>query len=487
MTRARRGIIRRPWAPIAVVLVTAITLLTGCAPVSGHGTAAAAPTAANVPAAQLPIKGDGRTSFDQLVRNSLADVEAFWRQAYPTVSGGQPLKPLTGGVWSVRTNGPNRAEECMARQPKAADNNAFYCRLDDAFAYDRTGLVASLARYLGRNFVPLVFAHEFGHLIQARLHIDRASILLESQADCASGAFMAAEAGVSPIKLATRHFSINPANLDAIATGMILLRDYSPHSAQDQGTHGNGFDRISAFSDGFSNGVKFCYSSDWAARKFTERGYLDAVDQAQGGNQTLAQVLNPAAGKAGGGGLEPDLNRFWTAAFTRMQKTFRPVQIKQAGAPPCATDPTVKFAYCKADNTVYYAQALAASVYNSVPVLAQNAAHHAEIRTNSPGDFALGALFAYGWGMAVRSQLGLPVDGTPALIAASCYVGAYASDVNAPGATGFTLSPQDMDEATVTVLKTVALPAIFGARNTSGFQRIAAFKNGYFNSLTACT
>lgn len=486
MVAPRRGLLRwvRHGGALAVV---AALVLSGCvSTIAGHGQQASAPVAPDVPAARFPIKGDGRTSFDQSVRNSLFDIEEFWAQAYPSVSGGAKLRPLSGGVWSIITGHPDRKEECMARLATAANNNAFYCRLDDAFVYDRTGLVNVLARQLGRDFVPLVFAHEFGHLIQERLGIDRASILLESQADCASGAFMAAEAGASPIKLKTRHFAVNPTNLDAVAVGMILLRDYTPHSAQDQGTHGNGFDRLSAFSDGFTNGVKFCYSPDWARRLVTERSYGSTTDELQGGNETLAQVLNPGTAAQGGGGLQPDLNRFWVAAFTRLNKTFTPVQVKEADHPPCSRDPVVRFAYCASDNTVYYQRALAASVYNSVPVLAQASSGQVTVRPNSPGDFALGALFAYGWGMAVRSQLKLSIDGTAALIGASCYVGAYASDINNPNKTGFSLSPQDMDEASITVLKNAALPSTFGARNTSGFERIASFKKGYLGTLTAC-
>lgn len=479
---------RRVLAPaVAVALALgACTPFTGSGTLSGRGTAARPVVAGNVPAAKLPIKNDGGTAFDQKVRNALADVEEFWRRAYPTVSGGTALRPLSGGVWSVETNRPQTGEQCMARSPKAANNNAFYCRLDDAFVYDRAGLVKTLTDELGPNFVPLVFAHEFGHLIQNRLGIDRASILLESQADCASGALMAAEAGVSPIKLATPHFAVDPANLDAVAIGMILLRDYSPHSAQDQGTHGNGFDRLSAFSDGFTNGVGVCYADEWAARRFTERGYSTAIDAQNEGNETLDAVLNAGPAAQGGGGLQPDLNRFWVAAFTRLNKTFQPVQIKQARTPPCASDQAVRFGYCPSDNTVYYERTFAEAVYNSVPVLAQGAGNEVTVSPNSPADFALGALFGYGWGLAVRSQLKVSIDGTAALLAASCYLGAYASDINDVTRSGFALSPQDMDEATVTVLKTVADPAVFGARNTSGFQRIGAFKKGYFGTLTAC-
>jgi predicted metalloprotease len=482
-TTARRS-------PVLTALaVCCLLVLAGCSTVTnGNGSPQRAQLAPDASSSSLPIKDDGHTSFDQLVRNSLTDVEEFWGAAYPSLSGGSPLKSLAGGVYSVETGKPDVANACMKAQPKAADNNAFYCRLDDTFAYDRVGLVKIIADKLGQNFVPLVFAHEFGHLIQNRLDkSEHPSIYLESQADCASGAFMAAESGVGTVQLKNIHFSISPTNLDALMVGMILLRDYSPHSATDSGTHGDGFDRISAFSDGFSNGVKYCYSDDWYSRKFTERSYADDKDYQAGGNETLAEVTNPTAtAGAGGGGLQPSLNAFWTRAFKTINKTFKPVTVKQADNPPCGPKGS-EFNYCASDNTVYFSSDFASAAYYSVPVLVQDPATKiVSIKQNSAADYALGAMFAYGWGLAVRSQLSLSTSTAAGLLGASCYVGAYSKTINNSAVTGFALSPPDMDEATVTVLRIVGQNTALGDRNTTGFQRISAFKKGYFGSLTAC-
>ena len=75
----------------------------------------------------------------------------------------------------------------------------------------------------------------------------------------------------------------------------------------------------------------------------------------------------------------------------------------------------------------------------------------------------------------------------PGLIGASCYIGAYAKTINVVSTTlPFTLSPPDMDEATVAVLRIVNQNTALGDRNTTGFQRVSAFKKGYFGGLTAC-
>ena len=466
----------------ALLLSVALAATLAACSVKGDGSPGVDVQAGNVPASALPIVGDGGTSFDQETRNALTDIQQFWALAYPSISGGEALKPLSGGVYSVETGKPNSENKCMAEQPTAADNNAFYCQLDDTFAYDRVGLVKVIADQLGENFVPLVFAHEFGHLIQERTDLfDRSSILLESQADCASGAFMAAEAGVSSIKLTNKHFNVDPKGLDKILLGMILLRDRSPHDVSKTGSHGNGFDRLSAFSDGFNGGVTKCYSSDWTSRQFTERDYSTTQDQQNGGNLPFDQIASTTSG------LIPDLNRFWTGAFKSINKTFNPVKVK-AGAAPCAGDTGTKFAYCPSDNTVYYDSDTAKAVYYSVPVIALDQSNKVTIEQNSAGDYALGAVFAYAWGFAVRSQVGLSIDDTAAMLGAACYTGAYSENINiVPTKTSeFTLSPQDMDEASVAILRDVPLNQLFGARNTTGFQRIDSFKKGYFGTLTAC-
>ncbi len=495
MRRYRAPARRRSAASVYAALVGLALLISGCAAgaVGGVGTFAPPSKAANVSASQFKIIGDGGTGFDQLARNSLTDVEQFWAKAFPSVSGGSAFKPLSGGVYSVTTGRPNPAEECMAKAPTAANNNAFYCSLDDAFVYDRIGLVKIVTQKVGVNFAPLVFAHEFGHLIQNRLKIDAASILLESQADCASGAFMATEAGVGTVTLTNRHFVIDPKSLDDVAIGMILLRDYSPHSAEDQGSHGNGFDRLSAFSDGFDHGAAYCYRAAWKDRKFTERGYAPgSTDEQNQGNEPLSQVLDPSPSKAdgtGGGGLQPQLNKYWTTAFTTIKKTFKPVAFKPADSPPCGPS-SARLGYCANDNTVYYNQATAAQLYNSMPVLAKGPAGQVTVAQNAPGDYLLGALLSMEWGMAVRSQLGLPTDSDTALLGASCYAGAFAESINSipdDGKPHFALSPQDMDEASVAVMQQADQPTVFGPRNTTAFERIASFKKGYFGTLTACT
>jgi predicted metalloprotease len=464
MRRARTERHRRVF--LAAALTVMLTVVSACSSVvSGSGHIGGVSSSPN---STLAVTGDAHTSFDTLAKNAIADVSAFWTTNFPAVSGGKQLPRLRGGVYSVDDKHLTRADRdnaCLEQEPDAIIDNAFYCSLDDSIAYDRVGLVPSLANRYGPFMVALVFAHEFGHAVQSRLNLlrNRQTIYKESQADCAAGAYAAEVLGFrSP------YFRVSAAALDKVLIGYIQLRDPVGTVAGEAGSHGDGFDRLSAVADGINNGVKFCYAATWDTRTFTERPFSSDADYETGGDETEAQVLNPADPtlKTGGGGLQPSLNAFWTAQAKTIGKTFQPVKIAEAAHPPC--QPSSEFGYCPADNTVYYSRAVADAAY-------------------SDGDYALGTLFVYGWGLAVRQQLfGQSIEDQAALLAAGCYAGAYSKSVNTTGSGAFQLSAPDMDEATITVLTTIADPAVLGPRDTIGLDRIESFKKGYFGGLSSC-
>jgi hypothetical protein len=253
--------------------------------------------------------------------------------------------------------------------------------------------------------------------------------------------------------------------LDQILTGYIQLRDPVSHNATDPGTHGTGFDRLSSFSDGIEKGVKFCFTAAYGKRQFTQRPFVSDTDAQTGGNVPLEQVLDPTPRH---GGLLPSLNAFWRAKAKSIGKSWSDVAVVEADHPKCGATAQSEFGYCPNDNTVYYSRKIATSAY-------------------SFGDYALGTMFTYGWGLAVRRQLfGRSLDDKPALLAASCYSGAYAKSVNVDHASGFALSPPDMDEAATAVMTLVGHPDAFSDRGTTGLDRIDSFTMGYFGDLSAC-
>jgi predicted metalloprotease len=483
------------WARFTVLAAIAATVLSACSSVT-DGTA----DVQQVPNANLPVIGDANTPFDIGAKNALSDVMAFWRTNYPKISGGKPLPPLKGGLYSVdgaavvssqQVAGPASKEACVKHDPAFIVDNAAFCLLDDSIVWDRDPqhLVGVLASHYGPLIMGLVFAHEFGHAIQYRLKIDPDNRLptidTESQADCAAGAFVA-----SAFKGQAPHFRTTPAQLDAALNGFLQIRDSTPSSRADI-SHGNGFDRVSAIEDGIQKGVTFCYSPSYFNRTFTERGFVTDSDYASGGNETLQQVLDPGdpTKDDNAGGLQPDLNRFWKSVATSLHKTWTDVKIAQAAHPKCGSASQSEFGYCPNDNTVYYNAQFARSAYYSLTDRqVDSATGNVTLVPNQPADFALGALFAIAWGMAVRHQLDdKSIDDTAGLKAAICYTGAYAKDINVTdNSKPFFLSPPDMDEATSAVLNLVGQPDAFGARGTSGLQRVQSFVKGYGGGKSVC-
>ena len=471
--------------------IVAALLLTSCASVVDGK-----PSVGNAPNAALAVKGGSTDHFDTVAKNALSDIIDFWKAEYPKIANGKPLQPLKGGFYSVdglrvvetKELPPSVQSNACAQKSKAfvVDNGAF-CRLDDSISWDRAEphLFAQLAKKYGDFVVALIFAHEYGHAISYRMGVfdepDLHTIDTESQADCAAGAWAA-----SALKGQDPHFrDTTPAVLDAALEGYLNGRDSTPDTAQDV-SHGNGFDRLSAVADGIDKGATYCYSSGYfASRTYTERPFTSQQDYNSGGNQPLAEVITTT-----NNGLVNDLNRFWTSSAKSIGKTFQPVKIAQAEHPKCGSPPTSEFGYCPSDNTVYFNRAFAQSVYFSLPdVQVDRSTGNVKLVDNQPADFALGVLFAIGWGMAVRHQLfHRSLTDQAALESAICYTGAYSKDINVPATSGkpFTLSPADLDEATSSMIDKVGLDTAYGARHTTGLDRIQDFVKGYKGSLPVC-
>jgi predicted metalloprotease len=360
---------RQRWRwPRLTAGVLAALVLGGCTAVVSGRYDAPAPA----PNANLTVVGDSGDAFDQTVKNGLADVMSFWRKEYPSVSGGRPLPGLTGKLYSVDGANPNAAAKqnaCLSRAGvDVIVDNAFYCELDDSIAWDRNPhhLVPVLGAKYGSLLVAMVFAHEFGHAVQARLGLFNQqvpTIVHESQADCAAGAFTA-----TVMQNQAPHIRATAADLDRALIGYLNVRDDTPADEKDI-SHGDGFDRIGALADGFEHGVTECYKPNWADRKFTERPFVPgSQDEQQQGNEPFEQVINPGPANQGGGGLQPDLNLFWKTAATSINKTWHDVKIAQATHPACG-DTTSSFGYCPDDNTVYFDENFARQAYDSMSVL----------------------------------------------------------------------------------------------------------------------
>jgi predicted metalloprotease len=331
--------------------------------------------------------------------------------------------------------------------------NAFYCPEGDFVAWDEQELVPRLREQFGAFAPALVLAHEWGHAIQPRVGFDTyLTVYMEQQADCFAGAWTAHVAsGDSSLHLADE-------DLDSALAGLLQLRDPTGIDGGQQGAHGNGFDRVRAFQDGFEGGATACAEYQNDAPPVTEAAFTSQTDYVNGGDMSLADVL-PA--------VRDSLADYWGHD---VQGAPTIVGYADGDAPACdgGTDGGVlvdSVTYCPSTNTIAYDEATMAKAHDQI------------------GDFAAGVLLATEWASAVQHGEGTNTS-------SECLAGAYTASLDSNsspsgrGASndGISLSPGDLDEV---VAMLVAADSHQAERGTA-FDRVSAFRSGFFGGANAC-
>ena len=433
----------------------------GCASVvEGRGEYSA--TGRRVADAKTDIKGlpsSGPTEVDRIAGNAIADIQQFWNEKFPPTFGGKRYQPPQGGFYSVDPS-TNSDVPCVS-SPSQIRGNAFYCPPKDIVAWDRINLFPQLKDKFGPFLIAMVLAHEWGHVIQTKSGIDPdRTIVRETQADCYAGAWTRwALGGQAP------HFQIERKELEDALAGYLLFRDPLGSSANDPQAHGNGFDRISAFQEGFEEDVSHCKGFN-DERKFTEISFTVDDDQARGGN--LPFDGNGGALTVGTG----DLNQTWPQLFsTGFGKTFEKpkTDVVQGGqgAECGGQQATQGVFYCAADNTL---------------ILDHDALKSVSDRLDG-SDYAPMTLAGIGYAESVAKQAGLGTEGAEGQKRAICLDGAYTRVVVDRPTTRdvVTLSPGDLDEAMQALLFYVGLDNFFGSQGLFGFDRVQAYRQGFTN------
>ncbi|MEV0680289.1 neutral zinc metallopeptidase [Actinosynnema sp. NPDC050436] len=411
------------------------------------------------------IKGTDGGDIDRLGATAITDVDQFWEQAFPATFG-EPWRPVQGGIYSVDTSDPAAKPPPCTEKAGDVEGNAFYCPSADAIAWDRAALLPVLRDGYGDAAVVIVLAHEMGHAVQRRMGItpeaERANprkfptILTEAMADCFAGSFVK---WVNDGK--SEHLDIGTDTLDSALGALISFRDPVGTSPSDKAAHGNAFDRVSAFQDGYQEGTKFCAAMTVENRQFTQQAFTSVDDRDRGGNLPFDEMLNA---------ITPDLDNYYKALVTAKGKTWTPPKTTPTQEEPDCSGDQGPVAFCPADKSVQV------EVAQDLPKL------HAKI-----GDYATGILLASRYGLAARAALGKGVEGDEAAAGALCLAGAYTREVFSRRQ-GFGLSPGDLDEAVKVLLAYdyAARDGAGGATVAPGFKRVDVFRSGVFTGDKAC-
>ena len=407
--------------------------------------------------------------YDEFLQASLADIQSYWRETFAQVYA-KPYIELGGGIWASY---PDRAEPIPAGCPSDPSEaypsvgNAFYCGNGDYVAYDDAQLIPQLVNEFGNAAVGVVFAHEFGHAIQARaatLPADTPTVYSEQQADCFAGSWTAHVARGESQTLA-----FGDQDIKAGLSAMVAVKDSTLGEDVTQGdAHGSAFDRVGAFENGFKGGAAACKAMETNPLPLLDLPFTTEEEFNSGGNLPYAQIT---------GDVEADLARFWTSV-TDMGTFTSPkvVAFNHDGPFPACTgidDAGFQFnaRYCADDNTIYYDDGYAQALYQTY------------------GDFAVGYIISLAWSDAVQTQLQSGLTGATRDLINDCLTGVWTSDIVPPADgvlddTKLYISPGDLDEAVETALLSDA--GIGNGEVGSAFEKIDYFRAGVIGGISEC-
>jgi predicted metalloprotease len=408
---------------------------------------------------------------DAVVQAALDDVTEFWERTYPDVYGGE-FEDIAGGFFAY---GPDtEMPPCGSPPPDYADiaDNAFYCSTDDLIAWDAATLIPQINQQFGGFTIGIVFAHEFGHAIQARAGVTGRTVDLELQADCFAGAWTADVAAGN-----SDRFTIDEATLDASVGGIVAISDIPGTSEDDPLAHGSGFDRIGAFQDGFENGPGRCAERGNERQRTVEVPFSEE-DTVTGGNMPLLDGPDAPDGVGLLSRIETDLNEFYGLLFEDLGQPWTPVgdlvlanpdtdEVACGGEPLSGDDLRNAALYCADENIVLIDGA------GLVPELYQI------------GDFAVAAEIARLWALAAQSELGIAGEGEgeTTSLQADCLTGVWAfarfPDSGVPQSQ-LEMSPGDLDEG---IMGFLAYPLAAGG---TVFERTDALRTGFLEGYEGC-
>jgi predicted metalloprotease len=452
-------------AALVVMLTACTTSVTGV-PIASGGVVNREDPDAPEGVDPLFIQNTDGGEIDRLAATVIKDVEKYWQESFPQVFGKQ-FEPLRGGYYSVDTAHSGSPAPPCTDKASDVEGNAFYCPTADAIAWDRAALLPVLRDQFGEAAVMLVLAHEMGHAVQRRTGLTPAAeranprkfptILIEAMADCYAGSFVR-----YVVDKKADHLRLDRTSLDTALESLVTFRDPVGTSQSAEGAHGDAFDRVSAFQDGFDQGAKLCSEMTVENRTFTQRSFTTTEDRASGGNMAFTDMFEP---------FEKDVNAYFEAEVRKLGKQWpRPKLEQVTTTPSCSPGDQGPVAYCQDGGTVEV------TTKGKLPEI------HKSI-----GDWSTGTIMASRYGMATLAAFGKPLTGRSAQEAVLCLSGAYTGFLLNRTEGDYTLSPGDLDESVQVLLRfDYSARDLDGKAPATGFERVTSFRTGAVGGFSAC-
>jgi predicted metalloprotease len=407
--------------------------------------------------------GDGPSAeaISQTAEEAQRSLVDYWTDQEPRIYNREFAPPAGGFQPKTPRSAPFA---CGGRRLTYDDlrGNAFYCSGgEDFIAWDAAQLFPQLTERFGEIAPAIVLAHEMGHAIQTRAHVDAPSVVRELQADCFAGAWTRfAETSTSdPVE-------IDQGSLDTAVATILTLRDEPGTRAGAQQAHGLGFDRVNAYQTGYEQGAERCADFPEEGAVVTELPFRTVSEAVTGGNLPYDEAVEV---------LSDSLNDYWTDALPQLRAgaTFAAPKLNPANGnrlAECADErqPDDLSQYCAATGSVDWLS------------------DRVERAHESTGDLATGAVLSDAWAEAGQVAAGLPSTGKEAGLQRDCLTGAWLAHLAQGDLPNSQLSPGDLDEALTEIV--VSSLADDGDRSARGgaFERSTAFRTGIFEGTAGC-
>ncbi|MGH3932061.1 MAG: neutral zinc metallopeptidase [Pseudonocardiaceae bacterium] len=411
------------------------------------------------------LRGAEGGPIDVLAAATVLDLQSYWKATFEDTFR-TPWRELAGGFHSVDTSNQAAPPPPCLRASAQVKDNAYYCSEADAIAWDRVTLFPELRERNGDGGVVVVLAHEMGHAVHNRLGIDPAAelrhpgryptILTEAMADCYAGSFVrwVVDGNAENLRL-------DQQELDLALSALVTFRDPVGISAANNEAHGNAFDRVSAFQDGYQQGAALCADFTLANRKFTQQGFTSLDDLRNRGNLGFAELIRS---------ITPDLDAYFGSLVTAQGGRWQPPQLRPIRQTPACTGQQGPVAFCPAD-----VDTIELDTSGQLPTL------HGQI-----GDYSTGTLLASRYSLAALDALNRPTEGEEASQNVLCLAGTYTREL-LTRKKGFGLSPGDLDEAVQILLRfDYGSRDVTGQGLPSGFERVNEFRAGTLDGVRAC-
>lgn len=443
--------------------------------------------------------GGGELDYQDTLDFAYDDIQTFWAETMPEIYDIEYTEvPIVGLTEDTDPDDlPEFCGETIAYED--ATGNAFAAVCPDGeqiVVYDDEILMPDLFGNFGPLALVEVLAHEWGHVSQQQVidfdtYVTLPSIQVELQADCWAGAYLAwVDAGES------ENFETEPGDLETGLAGMLEVADPVGFAPEEEGAHGNGFDRTNAFSEGFEQGPTRCveYHDFALLPPITEIPFTTEEDLTNEGNLPIDEAIEF--------GIE-DLDLYWATVFEVSGLTYDGIEEgvesfdprRKSTLPECegldlsprrAKDYQGAVFYCPDEEFIAYDENIVEEAHGTI------------------GDFAAMQLIGNAWAAGMQEDLEL--EGGQAQV--DCFGGSWAGsipiEIDGDGIADFAanggplvrdpdaglasilLSPGDLDEV-VRGFLVFSEPATGDPDEQTGYTRVQNFRLGFFSGEEECS